>query len=642
MASDLLLTKLIPPQPRAGFVARPRLLQRIANPRRGRVTLITAPAGYGKTTVLAEWCAASKTRVAWLALDEGDNDPALFWRYVAAALGVEIGQRQVVRGTAILNLLARTREMVTLVLDDLHVIHSTPILDELGEFIEHAPQTLSIVLSSRTVPELPLARWRARGQLDELETRQLAFTLHEARGFLEKMMQLELEAGMVARLEKMTEGWAAALQLAALSLQTNGAVAETEIGRAHIFEYLASEVFRQQSKARQMFLLETSVLERIRADLADMVLQRTNSAGTLKSLVRANLFISTLDAEGTWYRYHPLFAEFLYKRLRESHPSREKELRRRAAQWFASRGLWAEAIHHALSAGEYEPASVWIDRASETAMEHGQLTTILHWLDELPKQMVAKDTSLGLWYGWVLCLERRFDEMEAHLKNVEKCAARWARSSAYWKIEARIVRGKCAAVRARAAAIQRDETNVFKWSARALRELPEEIRNERSVAWMTRAEAYVWLGKFEEAADAYEQAGQVSRAANHPFIHLGVLFDHARVLAQQGKRVRAQELLKRAILFARENKVEAMAAPAQELLDELTRPPRVSDVQEALSAREREILGWVARGESNPQVATRLKIGVGTVNWHTKNIYRKLGARNRTEAAARAREDGLL
>lgn len=637
MSPELVATKLIPPQPRADLVSRPRLVHRIAHPKRGRVTLVTAPAGYGKTTLLAEWCARQETRVAWVSLDAADNDPALFWRYVGAALGVPILPGETPQLKTLLNRLAQSRERVTLALDDLHVLRSAEVLNALGDFIEQLPHTVSVLIASRSRPELPLARWRARGQLNELEAAQLAFTRGETSAFLQTTMQLDATTELVTRLEIMTQGWAAALQLAALALQNADSTFPLQQARAHIFEYLAGEVLEHQSKTAQQFLLQTSVPERFTADLANALTTRTDSAKWLAKLTRAHLFITVTGADEVWYQYHPLFAEFLRGRLRAREPNQEHELHARAAQWLVRHGHYSEAIAHALRAKEYVKAGEWIEFACDAAMQHGQLATMRRWLDALPRDVVAQSPGLNIWYGWVLALQHEFEAMERHLKQAERQARRLARTERFWKTEVGMVRGKIASIRTHAAVIQREDAKTLYWTRRTLALLPERYPRERGVAWMSRARAFEHLKRFDEADDAYGQAERTTQRAAHPFLHLGVLEAHARFLLRRGETERARNGLKQAIEYARSNQVEELAVPMKMMLQEIKPQPIEKGTREPLSGREHEILDWLARGESNSQIAKRLGIGVGTVNWHTKNIYKKLGVRNRTEAAAFAR-----
>ncbi len=635
MTLELLAAKLTPPRLRAGFVSRPRLVQRVANPRRGHVTLIAAPAGYGKTTLLAEFYQVQKGDIAWVTIDEEDNDPAVFWEYVATALGVKtlgIWQDPKSRVDALLNELAAQRENKILVLDDLHGIESKTVLKDLARFIEYAPQRVSFVLASRRTPQLPLARWRARGQLNEIGTGQMAFTRGEARDLLQKTMQLEMDGDALARLEKLTQGWAAALQLAALSLRGESSAVNGEIARAHIFEYFAGEVLRKQSRLIQRFLMEIAVLERISRELADAATGRTDSGELLAELVRANLFISAMDAEQRWFRFHPLFAEFLQKRLLETDPEGMRTIHERAGDWLAARGLYVEAIRHAMRAGNFRQAGVWVEMACDEAMQHGQLATMRRWLEALPTKVIAENVGLNVWYGWVLALQGDFDGMDARLTIGEKRAKQLARKSLFWRREAEHARGKMAAIRTQAAVMQEDGRNTLRWSQRALALLPKRLYRERAVVWLNRARALEGLGRGDEAEEAYAQAERMSHAASHAFIQLGVMTTHAEMLMRRGKVREAEKLTERARELARVHDVEGFEETAEALAAQLERVRERGKTIQPLSAREQEILGWLARGETNPQIADRLGIGVGTVNWHTKNIYKKLGARNRTEA----------
>jgi ATP/maltotriose-dependent transcriptional regulator MalT len=331
-----------------------------------------------------------------------------------------------------------------------------------------------------------------------------------------------------------------------------------------------------------------------------------------------------------------LFAEFLRRRLRASDPGQERELHRRAARWLAHQRLFPEAIAHALQAEDFTQAGEWIEYACDAAMQHGQLATIRQWLGALPPKVVANSPGLNIWYGWALALQNEFEAMETHLEQAEKQARRLARAQRFWKTEVRMVRGKIAAIRTHAAMIQQEDAKTLYWTRRTLALLPERYLRERGVAWMSRARAFEHLKRFDEADEAYLQAERTTHKADHPFLYLGVLEAHARFLLERGEMERARSVLKQAVEFAHARHVEGLAASMKTMLQEIV-PPFVKRTREPLSGREREIVDWLARGESNPQIAERLGIGVGTVNWHTKNIYKKLGARNRTEAAALAR-----
>jgi ATP/maltotriose-dependent transcriptional regulator MalT len=326
----LLATKLHVPQPRPGFLPRPRLTERLAEATALELVLVCTPAGFGKTTLLGDWTRHSQRPVAWLSLDHGDNDPARFWRHVAAALErVCPGIAEQVAGllgpsappsfeglvTALVNELAAQPEPVLLVLDDYHLVDAQPVHASLAFLVEHLPSGLRLVLASRADPPLPLARLRARGQLAELRERDLRFTAAEAAALLREAVGPDLPDATVTALLARTEGWAAGLQLAGLSLRGHpdipGFVATFSGGHRWVLDYLTEEVLDRQPEPVRSFLLEISVLERLSGDLCDAVTGRTDSQGLLEQAERANLFLVPLDEARGWWRFHQLFADLL-------------------------------------------------------------------------------------------------------------------------------------------------------------------------------------------------------------------------------------------------------------------------------------------------------------------------------------------
>jgi ATP/maltotriose-dependent transcriptional regulator MalT len=300
--------------------------------------------------------------------------------------------------------------------------------------------------------------------------------------------------------------------------------------------------------------------------------------------------------------------------------------------------MMPEAIEHALHAKDYENAGNWVEQACDAAMQHGQLETMRNWLDALPENVVAENVGLSIWYGWVLALQGEFDELEVRLAVGENRARQVARTKSphgreYWRCEAERALGKFAAIRTQAAVRQGHEKKALEWSKRALALLPKQMDRERTVVWLNRAQALEGLGRFDDAERGYEQAEETSRSTGHPFIQLGVLLARGRLMLRMGKVKEAEGLLTRARSVAGEMRVSGLEVLEQDVRREVERAKDRDRARPVLSAREREILRWLARGESNPQIAKRLEIGVGTVNWHTKNIYKKMGARNRTEAA---------
>src|SRR5215475_3879724 len=359
--------------PRAGCVPRPCLLAGLAQGLGRGLTVVCTPAGFGKTTLLGDWVRRSRRPVAWLSLDAGDNDPARFWRYVAAALervcpGIDAPVMALLRGlqrppleavaTAVINELTALPEEagVVLVLDDYHVIEAPPVHESIAFLLDRLPPGLRLVLSSRADPPLPLARLRARGQLAELRAADLRFTVAETAAFLQEVTGLDLSAASVAALQDRTEGWAAGVQLAALSLrgQADPArfIAAFAGSHRYVLDYLTEEVLARQPEPVLGFLLGTSVLDRLCGPLCDAVTGRTGSQAVLEELDRANLFVVPLDEERRWWRYHHLFADLLRARLERARPQRIPGLHRAAAAWHEQYGFADDAVRHALAAGE--------------------------------------------------------------------------------------------------------------------------------------------------------------------------------------------------------------------------------------------------------------------------------------------------
>jgi len=427
--TPLLTAKLHPPQVRPNLVSRPRLTDRLDAGLAGKLTLVSAPAGFGKTTLLAEWVYAVKTtrvpplHVAWLSLDEDEDDPARFWAYAIAALGtLPLGIDERIAAalpgpdrppmqsalTTLLNEL--TSEAVAsppclLVLDDYHLITAEPIHHALAYLIDHLPPHIHLVVSTRADPPLPLARLRVRGQLTELHAADLRFTPDETAIFVRRVMGLHLSADQVAALEARTEGWIAGLQLAALSMQGQqdiaGFLTTFSGGHRYILDYLAQEVLQQQPPAIHEFLLKTSILERLTAPLCDALLGDTHSQSILEHLERANLFLAPLDDERRWYRYHPLFAEFLRVRA-----GREPVavLHSRAAEWYERQGLLAEAIDHALAADDADRAARLIEQVAWETLIRGEINSLQDWLKALPEVYLRTRFSLCVTHAWTLFL----------------------------------------------------------------------------------------------------------------------------------------------------------------------------------------------------------------------------------------------
>jgi LuxR family transcriptional regulator, maltose regulon positive regulatory protein len=437
----LLATKLHVPGARPGFLARPRLLQRLTEGTAGALTLVCAPAGFGKTSLLGDWARRSRQSVAWLSLDRADSDPARFWRYVAAALdeprpGVaqrvdalfQGGQPPLEAVLAVLvNQLVEEPDQVVLVLDDYHLVEAAPVHDGLAGLLERLPTPLRLVLASRADPPLPLARLRAGGQLVELREADLRFSAEETAALLRTAVGPELPEAAVAALGDRTEGWAAGLQLAALSLQGQADISAFVAGfsgsHRFVLDYLTAEVLDRQPEPLRTFLLETSLLARLSGPLCDAVTRRADSQELLERAERANLFLHPLDEVRGWWRYHHLFADLLGVRLRQERPDRVEELHRAAAAWHEAQGLADDAIGHALAAGDATWAARLIERQVDACLLRWEGATLQRWLAALPAELVDSRPRLSLAQARLALISGRLEAIEGPLDAAERGAA---------------------------------------------------------------------------------------------------------------------------------------------------------------------------------------------------------------------------
>jgi len=466
MPPVLLRTKLFPPPHRPGLVARPRLLKRLNDGLlQGRpVSLVSAPAGFGKTTLVVEWLAdrgllgaaqgGDGRKLAWLSLDAGDNDLALFLSYLIAALhNVRPGAGQAVQGLLgrpnlppvselllpLINDLAASGEPFLLVLDDYHTLQDLAIHEALVFLLDHQPPGMHTVITTRQDPLLPLARWRGRGQLTEIRPADLRFTREEAAEFLNRSMSLALSPEDVAVLEERTEGWIAGLQIAAISLQQAGEMGGTEEfirGFAgddrFVLDYLVDEVLNRQPADVQEFLLKTSVLERFNGALCEHLLgepdpahaEESRAQATLAYLDRANLFLVPLDNRREWYRYHHLFAELLQFRLKTIYGATEAtDLKRAAARWFDAHDLPAEAVRYAESAKDWTLSAELIARHSQGLIQTGELATLLRWMRAMPEAAIRQSPVLARDYGYALVSTGKLNAGAEYLRLAETAFA---------------------------------------------------------------------------------------------------------------------------------------------------------------------------------------------------------------------------
>ena len=445
MSQPILATKLYIPPPRPKIVLRPRLVERLNEGMQRKLTLISAPPGFGKTTLVSEWVAGCERPVAWLSLDEGDNDPTRFMAYLVAALQTiaeNIGEG--VLGllqspqplpaesilTALLNEITHFPDTFALVLDDYHVIDAKPVDNALNFLLEHLPPQMHLVITTREDPQFPLAKLRVRGQLTELRIADLRFTPAEASEFLNHVMGLNLSAENISSLEASTEGWVAGLQLAALSMQGRedipGFIRAFAGDDRYIVDYLVEEVLQSQPENIRNFLLQTSILDRLSGPLCNAVTYQADGKRLLDTLERGNLFVVPLDDKRQWYRYHHLFAEVLHARSMEEQPDRVPTLHRRASEWYENNGLPADAVRHALAAEDFVRAAGLVELAWPAMNRSCQDVTWLGWVKVLPEELVCVRPVLSLDYAWSLLICGELEACEARLQDAE----RWLDSTA--------------------------------------------------------------------------------------------------------------------------------------------------------------------------------------------------------------------
>lgn len=532
MTLPILSTKLYIPPPRTASVFRPRLTERLNAGLHRKLTLVSASAGFGKTTLVCEWLDGCERRAAWLSLDEGDNDPARFLTYLHAALrtiGPNIGEglfgalqspqlppiESIV--TVLLDEIAAFPDPFILVLDDYQAIKSKSIDRALAFLLDNLPPRMHLVIVTRIDPRLPFARMRVRDQLTELRVADLRFTRSEAAEFLNGTMALDLPAEKISRLETRTEGWIAGLQLAALSMQGHkdpeGFIEGFTGSHRFVLDYLAEEVLQQQSEAVQNFLLGTSILDRLCGPLCDDVLRLSPpSSGQemLEEIESANLFIVPLDNERSWYRYHHLFADFLRRRLDRSTTA---EFHLRAGIWHERNGFELEAFLHAVAAGDVERASRLAEGERMPLHFRGAVFPVLNWLSSLPEAELVTRPSLRVLYASALLMAGQLNGIEQQLQAAETSLQRIGPDD-----KGRDLLGHIASIRATVAVSQHQAETILAQSHRALEYLhPDNLPIRTAAAWAM-GYAYQLLGDRRAASKAYSEALSISQSIGHVII----------------------------------------------------------------------------------------------------------------------------
>jgi len=552
---ELLNTKLFIPRPRKNLVFRPRLVERLNAGLEKKLTLIAAPAGFGKTTLLSEWIPQSPRCVTWLSLDDADNDSTRFWTYFIVSiqqLRSELGEGALALLqslqvppissilTTLINDITAFPDAFVIVLDDYHIIESQSIHEGLTFLIAHLPVNMHLVITTRIDPPLPLARLRARDNLTEIRANDLRFTADETKSFITREVKASLTAEEVAVLETRTEGWIAGLQIAALSMQgrkdISGFIRAFSGSHRHILGYLADEALNQRPKGTMNFLLQTSILERLCGSLCDAVTGESGGQEILESLEHANLFITPLDDEGRWYRYHHLFAEVLQARLRQSYPELLAELHRRASEWYEIHDLIPEAVHHALTAGEVDRAAQLIGRQRWILLGRGEANTLHHWLDILPEELLRKHPGLSLAYAWILSLLEQPETIESHLLDAEYALANSTSLASQETVEdSGTIRGEIATLRAEIALSQYDIPRAIALCREALELLPEENAMMRGVTTYYLGHAERRDGNMIEAERAYAEASDIGLQTDNLLLALHALANLSNVYVTMGR-----------------------------------------------------------------------------------------------------------
>ena len=589
MFNQLLETKLYAPGRRSGVLPRSRLTEQLEQGARSKLTLISAPAGFGKTTLLADWLAAARAdrrSVAWLSLDLGDNESRSFWTYVVAALQTAapgLGERTRtlldppetpigVVLTTLLNELSAVPDDSLLVLDDYHVIDAPEIQDEVAFLLDHLPPRMHLIIATRADPALPLARLRARGDLVEIRAADLRFTANEAAAYLNDSMGLDLTVRDVEALEGRTEGWIAALQLAALSIKGRTDVAEFIAGFAgddrYIVDYLVEEVLRRQSEQVRSFLLQTSILGRLTGPLCDAVTGRDGGKAMLDALDRGNLFLIPLDDQRRWYRYHHLFADVLQARLRDEQPGHVYALHRRASEWYEQHGEREEAIRHALSGQDFERAADLVELAMPDMRRRREEAKLRRVLDALPTDLFPARPVLSVGYAGTLMSTGEFEGIDSLLRDAE----RWLDATAdperqpettaagmvvRDEAEFRRLPGAIAMYRAALAQFRGDVGGMKAHARRTLDLVAEDDHLGRGAAAALLGLAYWAEGDLDAAARWYADGMAGLEQAGHIADVVGGVVSLADIRITQGRLDDAMRIYERALQLS-----EAHGGPA--------------------------------------------------------------------------------
>jgi LuxR family maltose regulon positive regulatory protein len=560
LAISLTSTKLLIPPPQRALVSRLRLIEQLNRVLDKKLTLVSAPAGYGKTMLLSVWANECPVPLAWLTLDEGENDLTRFLAYLVAALekfkpGISKGFSGLLQSTqpppqkdllsSLINEIDEIQHPFALVLDDYHLVSEQAIHDTVMYLLDHLPPKMHLVIASRADPPLKLARLRARSELNELRLADLCFTTQEAEQLLNGMMTLDLMQDQVAALTTRTEGWIAGLQMAAVSLRNtadkSNFIQSFSGSNRYILDYLIEEVLKSQHEEVKSFLMKTSILDRLTASLCDHIINKEGSQEILENLERANLFIVSLDEERSWYRYHQLFRDLLFKMAKQTYPDEVAAWHRLASLWFENHGLLDEAIDHALAAEDDERAVGLIENSAQSTISRSEFYTFQGWVSHLPEDIVCNRPNLILYYSWALIMTNSPNEkVEAWLKKVDTSSEGTA--------------SKAGVLRGYLDFLQGDVFRAIHLLQQSLEKLPLEDSLFRGIATWLLSIFSITIGDFNTGSQALEILVRTSLQKNHIIIAAGALCALAEVHLRMGQLPQAKDDYEQALAVSRDSR----------------------------------------------------------------------------------------
>ncbi len=572
-STTFLATKLIPLPARSDLIPRLRLYEKLNQGLTFPLTLVLAPAGFGKTSLVSGWLRSRNQPAAWITLDPDDNDPARFWAYFTRALDKaypfihnpipisypfpallpqEANIASEANLASLINLLAAMPDEMAVVLDDFHLITAPIILERIAYLIEHLPPNLHLFLVSRSDPLLPLPRMRARRQVCEIRTVDLRFTPDEAADFLNRVMGLNLKPEDVEVLANRTEGWIAGLQLAALSLldrqDIRAVIGEITGDDRYIQDYLVDEVFLHQPADIQQFMLQTSILDRFTAPLCEALTGRSDSQAILERMERSNLFIIPLDTSRRWYRYHQLLADMLRSRLARESTGQVEEAHRRAAAWYLANQDFLQAVAHYLAGQDIQAVTAIIESRAKSMLLENDMSTLMAWFKAMPDTAIRKRPELCILYAWTLVYNARFAETEDYLVIAEAGLGQEDGSGiSHSLLELDTWLGQIDAMRGTVALNFGDIRRGFELSQRALERLPDSEAIWRGLLGLNLGDAYVRFNQVDEAKRAFEQGITASRLSGNLTTLLVTYGSQASLFGNLGQLQEAEAIFKRAL-----------------------------------------------------------------------------------------------